>query len=87
MHVGLLGPGHLLGVGGGDHRLAIAGAQQLDQRLTPADVELGHDVVEQHQRRRLTAIGERLSLGQQPAQQRHPLLALRPVVAQLTAGP
>ncbi len=76
MHVVLLGAGHLLGVGRGDHRLTLAGAQQLDQRLAPVGVELGHHVVEQHQRRRLAAIGERLTLGQQPAEQRQPLLTL-----------
>ena len=48
----LLGARDLLEIGGGDHRLAVAGAQQLDQRPAAAAIELAHHVVEQHQRRR-----------------------------------
>ena len=46
----LRGTGHVLGLRGRDHGLA-AGAQQLDEALAAVGVELGHHVVEQHQRR------------------------------------
>ena len=84
-HAGLVGAGHVLEVRRGDHRLAAGRAQQLDQRPAAVAVELAHHVVEQHQRRRLAAIGDRLALGQQQRQQRQPLLALGAVGAQLAA--
>ena len=46
----LAGAGHVLGLGGGDQRLAPA-AQELGQAQAALGVELRHDVVEQHQRR------------------------------------
>ena len=47
-----------------DHALPAA-AQHLDQPLAAAGVELGHRVVEQHQRRGAADLGELLALGQQ----------------------
>ena len=61
--------GHVLGLGGGDHGLA-ARAQQLRQQLAALGVELGHHVVEQHQRRASPALGQQLALREQQRQQR-----------------
>ena len=81
----VLGAGHVREVGGGDHALAAA-AQHLDEPLAAAGVELAHDVVEQHQRRRPALRGQHLALGQQQREQPEPLLPARPVGAQLAAG-
>ena len=73
---------HVREVGGRDQALP-AGAQQLDEPRAAAGVELAHDVVEQHQRRRPARRGERLALGQQQREQPEPLLPARAVGAQL----
>ena len=73
-------------VGGGDHALAAALAQRLHEPLAAQRVELGGDVVEQHQRRGSALGGQHAALGQQQREQAEPLLAARPVGAQLAAG-
>ena len=57
----------------------------LDEPLAAARVELGHHVVEQHQRRRAALGRQLLALGEQQRQQAEPLLAARAVGAQLAA--
>ena len=66
-------------------RLCPLRAEDLDQPAAAAGVELGHDVVEEHQRRRAAGLGERLALGEQQREQPEPLLAARAVGAQLAA--
>src|SRR6185436_622035 len=61
------------------------GADALDEALAALSVELAHDVVEEQDRRRPALLLERGALGEQERQQRQPLLALRPVDAQLDA--
>ena len=65
-------------------RLA-AGAQALDQPAAAIGVELAHDVVEQHQRRRAALGLQHAALGQQQRQQAQPLLALGAVEPQVAA--
>ena len=84
--VGPVAARHVREVGGRDHALAAALAQQLDEPLAAQRVELRGDVVEQHQRRGPALGGEHAALGQQQRQQPEPLLAARPVGAQLAAG-
>jgi hypothetical protein len=60
---------HVVGLGRRDDRLA-ARAQQLGQQLAALGVELGHHVVEQHQRRAVAALGQQLALGEQEREQR-----------------
>ena len=84
--VGPVAARHVGEVGRRDHALAAALAQQLDEPLAAQRVELAHDVVEQHQRRGPALGGQHAALGQQQRQQPEPLLAARPVGAQLAAG-
>ena len=75
-------PGHVREVRRGDHALP-RGPDALDEALAALGVELAHDVVEEQHRRRAALLLERRAFGEQQRQQRQPLLALRPVDAQL----
>ena len=65
----------MLAVGGGDHGLA-ARAHEVDEAATPAGVELGHDVVEQHERRPAALIEQHVALREEEREEREALLAL-----------
>src|SRR5581483_8575777 len=69
------------GVRGGDHRLPHAG-DPLGEHAAAARVELGEDVVEEQERRRV----EQRRLREQQREHREPLLALRPELAQVAAA-
>ena len=71
----------MLRVGGRHQRLAAL-AEQAREQLTAGPVELGHDVVEEHQRLPATEAAEKVPLGEQQREQGRPLLSLRPVGAQ-----
>ena len=77
---------HVPEVGGRDHALAAALAQRLHEPLAAQRVELGRDVVEQHQRRGAALGGQDAALRQQQREQAEALLAARAVGAQLAAG-
>ena len=81
---GAVGVGHVREVGRRDDDLPDA-RHAGDEPLAALGVELAHHVVEQQQRRVLARVGEGVALGQQQREQRHPLLALRAVGAQLAA--
>ncbi len=57
-------------------------AQEVGQERAARGVELGHDVVQEHQRRRAALVAQDVALGEQERQERDPLLALGPVLAQ-----
>ena len=77
--------GHMVEVRRGDDRLPARG-EQLDQALAPGGVELRHDVVEQHQRRRATRLEEHVPLREEKRQEPEPLLPLGSVGAERPAG-
>src|SRR6185437_11025575 len=82
-HVGFPRARNVLGLRGGDHRLA-ARADQLDEAFAPGGVELRHHVVEKHQWGAIQ-IGQHLALGEQQGEEAGALLTLRPVGAEGTA--
>ena len=70
----------MVGLGRGHDRLALA-REVIDEQAAALGVELGGDVVEQHQRHRAVVVDQHPPLGEQQRQQRGSLLALRAVTA------
>ena len=79
------GARHVLGLRRSDHGLP-ARAQQLCEQVAARGVQLGHHVVQQHERSPPAPLRQQAALGEQQREQGRALLALRPVGPQRRAA-